>query len=882
MELNGLVVVTFRQLFPIAVLFFALTGCGGNSDTESEIDQSAPAKPVNLATGNITESSISLSWDISADNIGTTGYRILRDDQTVATTSTNNYTDSAITAYTEYRYRVIAFDAAGNESLPSDELVLSTAAVSDSLAPSVPAGLTAGYVTSTEITLTWSASNDNTATMGYRIYRNGDELGTTVLTSLVDSGLSPNTQYQYMISAYDEAGNESSQSSTLIVTTAAAVVGSCGAQTGSVVAVPFSFVTPVNVGKYVTLGATSTLVEYNIHDYADAPNIDWSRRYKHYKYGDGGAAVTSWRLDSPPANGTLYEGTAALRQNDTISDPDDLFYVPNADFIGNDSFSYCAVDATGQSNVARVSLQVADHAGYPMPIGVPDPGFGINESPPADPSSWPGAETAGYYYIDSDDSACNDNNSYGYPDVPRCSIPASGAAIGAGAKMVLASSTQPYPLRDSSWQQISFNGQSNATSWLVGDEQGPGKPRIAPHSSRTASGTQLRLTGSYMRISGVVFDGVTPRHMGGGARNVVLRHSEVKNNPSTGGGGTSVGLSTGGSEVLAFNVYAHDNGIVEADGLSKERDIHAFVGSNQSGFWLLDNRCDENAGDCVQLGNNNTSSDVFIGRLVSHSEGENCIDIKDFNRVVVSESDCWDLRGVVYGNSGGNAQNFYVNDEGVQQNYVYFLNNRSWDTGGANYAASNVGGRVHFIGNLSFASPAAVGLNFSNGGGSRYAYFNTLSDSEIGILHFGSGTSLDRYIAANVVDGASLYQVRLRADTSVINRLDYNFFTDAAGTFASGGSTPTVYNGLAEFQTALGLSQNSAEGVNAGFEQEAVYDFRLGAGSALIASVSAGFVSDQPILSHLINDLGITLVDIAGTSRPQGIDYEAGAYSYAP
>ncbi|MEJ2622285.1 MAG: hypothetical protein P8163_19165 [Candidatus Thiodiazotropha sp.] len=90
---------------------------------------------------------------------------------------------------------------------------------------------------------------------------------------------------------------------------------------------------------------------------------------------------------------------------------------------------------------------------------------------------------------------------------------------------------------------------------------------------------------------------------------------------------------------------------------------------------------------------------VYVGRLVAHSEGENCVDIKDSNRVVVSESDCWDLRRVAYGNSGGNAKNFYVNHEGVQQNIVYFLNNRSWDTGGANFAASKIGGHVHFIGN---------------------------------------------------------------------------------------------------------------------------------------------------------------------------------------
>jgi chitodextrinase len=748
----------------------------------------------------------------------------------------------------------------------------------DQIAPSQPVNLSASNITATSITLHWDASADNVLTTGYHLYRDEMEIATTPNTNYTDQGLLADTVYHYQVIAYDAAGNESNESAGLTVSTVPAMAGNCGIRTGDVVAIPFRFVTPRNVGKYVTLGATSTLVEYNVHSHLDAPDINWSRRYKPYKYGNGGGAVTTWRLDAAPANGTLYEGTTALASNDTITDPDDLFYVPDNNFIGNDTFTYCAADATGLSNVATVSLEVANPTAYPMPLGVVNPNFGIDESPPADPAAWPEAEVAGYYYIDSDDPACSDTNNYGTPDLPRCTIPASGASIAAGSKMVLAASTQPYNLRDSSWQQVEFNGVNGATSWLVGDEKGPGKPRITPHPNRIGLGTQFRVTGSYLRISGVVFDGVTPRHMNSDATNVVLRHSEVKNNPSTGGGGTSVGI--GGRDVLIFNVYAHDNGIVEANGLSEERDIHAFVGTKQSAYWLLDNRCDENAGDCVQLTNNNTTSDVYVGRLVAHSEGENCVDIKDFNRVVVSESDCWDLRRVAYGNSGGNAQNFYVNDEGVQQNFVYFLNNRSWDTAGANFAASNIGGRVYFIGNLSFASPAGDGLNFGGGGGSRYAYFNTFSDSQIGMMLYGSGSSLDRFIAANVINGASLFETRIQADTSVINTLDYNFYTDTMGDFANGGSTPKVHSGLAAFQTALGLSQNSAEGIDAAFVDETVGDYRLKAESSLIDSVPSSFMSRQPLSADLTNDLGISLQDLAGSLRPQDVNYDAGAYSY--
>jgi len=775
---------------------------------------------------------------------------------------------------------ITACGSGSNGGTPNQSNANST----DLTAPDQPTSVATINISDSSITITWAASSDDTATTGYRIFRDSLEIATSVTPQYIDQGLSPNTQYQYTVTAYDAAANESSPSEVVTVSTALATAGSCGVQTGTVVAIPFNFVTPKNVGKYITLAATSSLVEYNTHNEADAPNINWSKRYKNYKYGDGGSAVTIWRLDTTPANGTLYEAGLVLAQGDAIADPDDLFYLPNTNFIGTDSFTYCATDATGQSNVATVSLQTADPASYPMPIGVPDPGFGINEEPPADPASWPGAETTGYYYIDSDHASCSDANSHGNPDIPRCSIPASGASVAAGAKMVLASSSSPYPLRDSGWQQIDFNGSVGSTSWLVGDEKGPNKPRITLDANRAVSGTELRVTGSYLRISGIVLDGPALEHQGGGATNVVIRHSEVKNNPSTGGGGTTVGLSTQGSNVLAFNVYAHDNGIVESTGLTVERDIHAFVGTNQTGYWMLDIRCDENAGDCVQLTNNNTTANVYVGRMVAHSEGENCVDIKDFNRVVVSESDCWDLRTVVYGNSGGNAQNFYVNDEGVQQNYVYFLNNRSWDTGGVNFGAANIGGRVYIVGNYSFSSPAADGLNLSIGSGSRHAYFNTLSDNEVGIRHFGSGSALDRFIAANIVDGASLYQTRIQSATAVINELDYNFYADTLGDFASGGSTPSIHNGLAAFQTVFsGFSQNSAEGVIAGFTNKNIYDYRLSAGSTLIDSVPASYMSSQPLFIDLSNDLGITsLTDISGTVRPQGTGYDAGAFSNIP
>lgn len=75
--------------------------------------------------------------------------------------------------------------------------------------PSTPTGLTAVAVSTNQIELSWTASTDNFGVSGYRIYRNGVCVGSSSTTHYVDSGLSPNTQYTYRVSAFDEAGNES-------------------------------------------------------------------------------------------------------------------------------------------------------------------------------------------------------------------------------------------------------------------------------------------------------------------------------------------------------------------------------------------------------------------------------------------------------------------------------------------------------------------------------------------------------------------------------------------------------------------------------------------------------------------------------------------------
>ena len=91
--------------------------------------------------------------------------------------------------------------------------------VNDSEAPSVPSGLLASNITDRSLALSWGAARDNVGVTAYQIFRNGVLLGTSNVTTFLDTGLNPATAYGYTVLALDAAGNQSAKSTTLNVST---------------------------------------------------------------------------------------------------------------------------------------------------------------------------------------------------------------------------------------------------------------------------------------------------------------------------------------------------------------------------------------------------------------------------------------------------------------------------------------------------------------------------------------------------------------------------------------------------------------------------------------------------------------------------------------
>jgi chitodextrinase len=192
-----------------------------SATTQASVDTTAPSVPSGVKATATNASTVAITWAASTDNVGVTKYLVLRDGNVLGTSTAISYTDTTSAANTTYSYQVEAQDAAGNTSASSTAVSIKTPNPADTTAPSVPKGLIASAVSSSQVNLSWSASTDNVAVAGYNVYRNGNKIGTTTTTSFGDATLNANTAYSYTVSAYDGAGNTSSQTAAASTTTLA-------------------------------------------------------------------------------------------------------------------------------------------------------------------------------------------------------------------------------------------------------------------------------------------------------------------------------------------------------------------------------------------------------------------------------------------------------------------------------------------------------------------------------------------------------------------------------------------------------------------------------------------------------------------------------------
>ncbi|MGX7828651.1 cellulase family glycosylhydrolase [Actinokineospora sp. 24-640] len=116
----------------------AVNGANGIKATSREAtiyggtvgDTTPPTAPGTPSASNITSSSVSLSWAASTDNVGVTGYDVVRvaggTESAAGSSTTNSATVSGLSASTAYTFAVYAKDRAGNRSARSATVSVTT------------------------------------------------------------------------------------------------------------------------------------------------------------------------------------------------------------------------------------------------------------------------------------------------------------------------------------------------------------------------------------------------------------------------------------------------------------------------------------------------------------------------------------------------------------------------------------------------------------------------------------------------------------------------------------------------------------------------------------------------------------------------------------
>ena len=216
----------------VLVLIVGLLFTGSTTSSAGKGDRSAPTAPSNLVAGNITQTTVSLSWNASTDNSDRWSYRVKITNLKSASTATatvsqsqTTYTAKYLSAGSAYSFAVYAVDGSGNKSLDSNVVNINTLAAT----PPAPPTLQATVLGPSQVQLTWTESADYSPSSccSYGINVNGARISQHINWAAAPAGsrsaiirhLSRSTTYSFNITAIDYTGNNASTSNTAVVTT---------------------------------------------------------------------------------------------------------------------------------------------------------------------------------------------------------------------------------------------------------------------------------------------------------------------------------------------------------------------------------------------------------------------------------------------------------------------------------------------------------------------------------------------------------------------------------------------------------------------------------------------------------------------------------------
>lgn len=197
----------------------------------SQRDNTPPSKPAQLRVLGSSLNELVAVWDTSSDDTAVVSYEIFRDDVSVSITPYPVYIDLDVAPGREYRYKIIARDIWGNQSIASDIVVGTTLIGTDTTPPPQPTMLLATNVSSDRIDLIWGYPDvrDFSDVVRFILSRGSTKTNLQPMVRLTsnyatDTNVSSGTNYCYQVSAQDASNNLSIPSEILCVGTASSSI----------------------------------------------------------------------------------------------------------------------------------------------------------------------------------------------------------------------------------------------------------------------------------------------------------------------------------------------------------------------------------------------------------------------------------------------------------------------------------------------------------------------------------------------------------------------------------------------------------------------------------------------------------------------------------
>jgi chitodextrinase len=177
-------------------------------------DTSAPTAPAGITQIARTQSTATIAWKPSSDNVGVAGYAVTVGGVQLGTTAGSSYTVTGLTCESWYTAVVQAYDAAGNRSVPVS-FQGSTAACADRTAPPPPSDLSQASRTTSSMGIRWKSSS---GAARYGVYVDGSRLTQTTSSEATVSALACDKTYAIGVDAVDAAGNRSAPTTAQMAT----------------------------------------------------------------------------------------------------------------------------------------------------------------------------------------------------------------------------------------------------------------------------------------------------------------------------------------------------------------------------------------------------------------------------------------------------------------------------------------------------------------------------------------------------------------------------------------------------------------------------------------------------------------------------------------